>query len=125
MALNATVPKFSCDTDPFEIAHKDKTSLGNILIAMGFITSDQLEKAIAIQLQKVALGEILVQAETITRKQLAEALMQQRIDRGEASVREELTYYRRRKHSLVTEIVSGLKKVTETSESITKKLTLV
>lgn len=55
--------------------------IGNILLKLGWITKDQLEKAVEAQKQNergTRLGEILVGMGAITRDQLHEALSKQK-----------------------------------------------
>lgn len=99
-------------SDRFEAAQEDETSIGNILVDMGYVTSDQLNQAIEVQKMQAPVGEILVRMGAITREQLEEALMIQKVNRGEASTREEAQLYRTQKKRLMGEVVSCLKETT-------------
>ena len=75
--------------EDFERAGADETSLGNILVELGFISKEQLQEAIAVQRTRVPeIGGILVELGFITQEQLEEALLKQRILRGKAKPRE-------------------------------------
>lgn len=110
------------DVDRFSVAGEDDTSIGNILVELGFVTDDQLKEAVEIQRRANPLGKILVEMGAITDEQLDEALMQQRIKRGEASNREQTLFHRRKKTRLVGEIASTCRDTMELSQSIQAKL---
>jgi len=110
--------------DRFVIAEQDDSSLGNILVEMGFVTKDQLDEAVRIQKQKAPkIGEILVEMKILTEQQLEEAILYQRVKRGEASFVEETKFHGKRKRRLIKEMTSELKQATEISKIVTAKIT--
>jgi hypothetical protein len=102
--------------DRFSVAQEDETSLGNILVEMGYVTIEQLQNAVEIQKMQAPIGEILVRMEIITREQLEEALMIQKVNRGEATTREESQLYRTQRKRLMGEVVSCLKETTDMTQ---------
>lgn len=101
--------------DQYEAAAEDKNSLGNILLDLGYISSDDLEKAIRIQRSQMKLGQILVrELEVLTEEQLEEALVEQRIRQGKARHRETAAHYSQKKKQLVRQIETGLDKLATT-----------
>lgn len=74
--------------DKYTQAQEDPNSLGNILIELGYVTPDTLERAIKIQKSQSLLGRILVNMKPeeggITEEQLQEALLEQKIRRRKA-----------------------------------------
>ena len=66
--------------DPSE----DPTSIGNVLLSLGWITEDQLAKALEIRDggEDRLLGQILLDNRHLTRDQMRQALRQQRKMRG-------------------------------------------
>jgi hypothetical protein len=104
----------------FSTAQKDESSLGNILITLGYVTPEQVKNAIEIQKMQAPIGEILVRMKAITREQLEEALMLQKVNRGEATIREEGQLYRTQKKRLLGEVVDCLQETTSmTQEFVT------
>lgn len=73
---------------------EDPNSIGNLAVELRFITEETLKKAIRTQKERMRLGEILLDMKVITSDQLAELLFEQRLRRGEAS-REEIRKFER------------------------------
>jgi hypothetical protein len=73
----------------------DPTSIGNILVRLGYCSIEAVFAAVAIQAQRAPIGEILVEEGEITRDELETALLEQRVERGEATRKEQSDFRRR------------------------------
>lgn len=83
--------------DPFIKAAKDSTSIGNLAVAKGWISKEDLEKALLVQREKLRLGEIFVDLKLLTEEQRDELLFEQRRRRGYKIPIEELRAFEREK----------------------------
>ena len=107
----------------YEIAAADETSLGNILVKLGFITQEDLAKAVGIQKSKTPfIGEILVDLKMIRVDQLEFALMQQKISRGKASRKEEIEFYDRHSRQVIIEFSQKVQKTSEATALLANKM---
>jgi len=113
----------------FEKARIDETSIGNILVDLGFITQEDLDRAIEIQRRQAPIGEILTQmrrddgSPVLQREQLDIALMKQKIARGEAGHREELSFYRSHTRQMISEFSEQIRSAAEVTTTLAQKLT--
>lgn len=93
-------------------AREDETSLGNVLLDLGYIAEEALEIAIKIQRSQTMLGRILVNMGPkeggITEEQLEEALLEQKIRRKKAHVQDVIKSNSKRHQRLVGEVRSQL-----------------
>ena len=106
-----------------EEAATDQTSLGNILIRRGLVTSEQIARAIQRQLMAMPpLGEILIEMGAIDREQLEEALYEQRKTRGETTHREDVHYQLERQARSMQQVSEGLNEIAGISNAIAAKL---
>jgi hypothetical protein len=75
-------------TDFFGIKSREgDSSIGNLLLRLGFITRDQLREALVAKMaasQDQLLGEVLIARGALTRSQLDRVVLRQRELRGEA-----------------------------------------
>jgi hypothetical protein len=97
---------FNGNSDPHEVACKDPDSIGSILREWGYVTDDELEKAVKIQKSQQQLGQILIDLTDgrLTNEQVEEAFMEQKIRRRKASHREITAFNSRKKRRLVSGI---------------------
>lgn len=104
-------------------AKGDKTSLGNILVDMGYITSEQLEEAIKIQKSQKLLGEVLVdEMKAITSDQLDEALFEQQLRRKKIRRDEILKLHAKRRRRLLIRVDESAKRLSEASEQVAVRM---
>lgn len=100
------------DEDRCVKAQEDETSLGNILLGLGYISEEALEVAIKIQKSQTMLGRILVKMGPkkggITEEQLEEALLEQKVRRKKARVQDVIRSNSKRHRRLVGEVRSQL-----------------
>jgi len=94
--------------DKYAKAQKDETSLGNVLLDLGYVSEETLEVAIKIQKSQSMLGRILVNMDEITEEQLKDALLEQKILRKTARAQEVIKSNTRRHSRLVEEVQSRL-----------------
>lgn len=93
------------EKDPYKKAAEDQTSIGRILIEFEYITPEDLEVAIRVQKSKAPLGRILVDdMKVITEDQLEEALLEQKIRRKKASLKEMSRFHSKRNGRMVSEV---------------------
>jgi len=110
----------------------DPSSIGNLALELGYITQDQLKEALAIQEQRMALGDILVDRKMLTLYQRDELLLEQRYRRekhgGWLSSRVSKDRMRRsmleleRQRLAVQHVRSGLASITETGGELVGQL---
>ena len=109
--------------DQHLIARDDMTSIGNILVDLGYITPEQLEEAITIQKSQKMLGEVLVEEmEAITPDQLDEALLEQQLRRKKIKRSEVLKLHDKKRRRLITKVNESAKQLTDASDKITMKM---
>ena len=110
----------SAEEDPHTSAMDDPSSLGNILLRKEYITADELQEAIEVQKSQVRLGEILqeVTGGRLTNEQVEEALMEQKIDRKQASNKEMRVFHHKKKQRLVKTINDGFDAITAKLEEV-------
>jgi hypothetical protein len=98
--------------DKYVKAQEDETSLGNILLGLGYVSEKALEVAIKIQKSQMMLGRILVnmgpEQGGITEEQLEEALLEQKVLRKKARAREVIKSNAKRHRRLVGEVRNQL-----------------
>jgi hypothetical protein len=107
----------------FSMAAEDDTSLGNILVSLGYITAEQLEEAVEFQ-KKFAprIGEVLVQMKILTVERLEAALIHQKIARGQLTFREETRFYQAQSQQLVGEVAEEFRKAAAVTTELVSKL---
>jgi len=94
--------------DKYDKARKDETSLGNVLLGLGYISEETLEVAIKIQKSQSMLGRILISMDEITEQQLKDALLEQKILRKKARAQEVIKSNVRQHRRLVSEVQERL-----------------
>lgn len=102
---------FSMWTKRKDKAAEDPTSLGNILIKLGWCTQEEVLKAS----DDVRIGMSLVQMKVITQDQLEEALFRQRQERGQATQVEILRRQRMLQKNGLLAVRAGFQDVAELS----------
>lgn len=97
------------EEDSYKKAAEDKTSIGSILLELKYVTPEDLEAAIKVQKSRAPLGRILVDdMKVITEDQLEEALLEQKIRRKKASLKEMSRFHSKRNGRMVTEVKNVL-----------------
>lgn len=84
-------------------AADDPTSIGNILIELGFCSKTDIETALE-KFESQRMGEVLISMEVIDADQLDRALQLQRMKRRQMSPQEEREFAKRQRVALVTEL---------------------
>jgi len=88
----------------------DATSVGSLLVALGYIDGEQLEHALSTQsLTGEQLCDTLVGLHVITEWQARDALNEQKIRRGELAPRAQLKVHRERNRRLAAHLAAGHK----------------
>lgn len=105
---------------PKEKAAEDPTSLGNVVIKLGWCTKDQVAKVV----QKIEeaydsrIGKFLLDEGLINEEQLQEALYHQRAMRGQVSRVEEMRFHREKQRKGLRTVCKGLSEISELSHDI-------
>lgn len=90
--------RFGGPTDPFSRAAADPSSFGNLAIARGWVTPEDLEHALEIQRQQVPkLGQIMVDSGMLSDEQRDELVFDQMRRRGQKIPTDDLREFERRK----------------------------
>lgn len=90
--------------DKYEKAQEDETSLGNVLLDLGYVSMETLEVAIKIQKSQSMLGRILVGMKEITEEQLDDALLEQKIRRKKARASDVIKSNSKRHSRLIADV---------------------
>lgn len=96
MLLGRTKPEQSLEQTFLE-ARRDPNSIGNMALAKGWITEEDLREALTVQRERFKLGEILVELGKLSAEQRDELLIEQRLARGEKVTSTELHKFERSK----------------------------
>lgn len=75
----------------------DPTSIGNLAVELGYITTDELMAAIHTQQQRLPLGRLLVDMGKLTEEELSDLLFEQKVRRGEIKNKDVITQRQRSK----------------------------
>jgi len=104
-------------------AEKDRSSLGRILLDLGYCDSDDLHKALAGQLDEMPLlGQMLVSSGIITAEQLEHALTRQQVLRGEIAPSELMRFGAGKRRQALNEMTTRLQAVAEASGMLATKV---
>lgn len=98
----------------------DPTSIGNLAIAKGYATEDQVRQAVEFQETKMPLGEILVERGILTESQLEELLLDQEVMRQRMTDLEASKFFFSRKREKMQEVTHGLQDVAQTLSCVAK-----
>ena len=101
-------------------AEGDETSLGNILVQLGYVDDRQIQDALRDQ-GSGKLGEFLVKCKLCTADQIAHAVLRQKQARGTASAVDVERLHRRDRRRLMQGVLDGLRDVSELSRQLTSK----
>ena len=102
-------------------AKEDDTSLGNILLEKGYVSTETLEEAIKIQKSQSLLGRILVGMGAITEEQLEDVLLEQKIRRKKARARDVIKSNSKRHRRLIGEVQEHLCSLGQKYSTASKK----
>ncbi len=103
-----------------ERAMEDPTSLGNILVMLGWCTKDQIVAAVK-RIEAAydnKIGRYLITEGIISEPQLEEALFRQRMERGQISRREEMVYHKGQQRKGLKAVRAGFAEVSKLSHDI-------
>lgn len=119
MVFSGKTPK----REQVAMAIGDETSLGHILIDLGYATPEQVQAAITRQLMTAPpIGEILIEMGVITPEQLEAALYAQRKARGEVSNKDEVQHHLAQQAQDIRQIADSLTEIAGISNGIAEKL---
>lgn len=99
---------------------QDPTSIGNLAVAKGYATRDQVAEAAKKQEERLPLGEILVEQGVLTHNQLEELLLDQEIARRHLNDYEASKLVRQRKREKMREVSTSLRDVAGSIVALTK-----
>lgn len=104
-------------------ARKDHTSLGRILLDLGYCEPKDLDEVLADQTERMPqLGQILLHRGTITTEQLEHALLRQRVLRGQSDPSELKRFGSNVRLKALNEMTVRLKAVAESAAGLAAKL---
>jgi hypothetical protein len=90
----------------------DPTSIGNLAIERGYITSQDLLEAVMVQQKRLPLGEILVEMGKLTKDQLRDLIFEQQVRRGEITDKNQIIEFERQKmHRQLGKVREGFQEV--------------
>ncbi len=98
---------------------RDRTSLGNILVELGHTTDTMIARAL---MRKERLGDALVAIEAVTPEQLEEALLYQRVYRGEVSGLEACRAHKNKRRRLMADVIDGLRDMARLTNDMAQRL---
>lgn len=112
-------------TDPFSRAAADPYSFGNLAISRGWVTPEDLERALEVQRQKVPkIGEIMIEIGMLSEEQRDDLLIEQRQSRGQKITTEELlTFERRKMRRRLEGLKAGFREATEHAKTFANDVT--
>ena len=85
-------------------AADDPTSIGNVLINLGFCQPNDIQRVLEIMTNPKRMGELLMEMEIITPPQLEWALIYQRLLRRQATVADAKAFAHKQRIMLCTEL---------------------
>jgi hypothetical protein len=101
----------------------DPSSIGNLAIELGYITTDELRAAVNVQQQRLPLGRILVEMGKLTEEQLDDLLFEQKVRRGEIKDKEAIMQYQRLKmRRKMVQLKDGFKEMGASTKRLTDSL---
>lgn len=111
---------FNGHKDPRKTDREDPNSIGSILKEWGYVTEDELEKAVKVQKSERTFSQILIEVTDgrLTDEQVGEAFMEQKIRKGKATRREISVFNSKKKRRLVQQIQEGFDNITTVADAI-------
>jgi len=98
----------------------DPTSIGNLAVARGYATKEQVAAAVQKQEERTPLGEILVEQGVITHQQLEDLLIEQEITRQHLTDYDASRLIRDRRREKMREVSTSLRDVAVSITALTK-----
>jgi hypothetical protein len=102
-------------------ATRDHSSLGNVLVRLGYVTHEQIGDALARQ-RRERIGDLLVASGYVTVEQLREALLHQRVARDEAGLNDLVQLYGNERREVLRGVIHGLREVTDLSGQVNEHI---
>ena len=103
-------------------AERDQSSLGNILVALGYCSRNVVHDMLAKQAKTTPLlGELLVGDNVITNDQLEHALLRQRVLRGEEDPLALKRFGSERRREAIGEVASRIRHVADSANLLAQK----
>lgn len=104
-------------------ARKDRTSLGRILVDLGYCEPKDLDVALADQAERMPqIGQILIHRDVITEEQLEHALLRQRVLRGQSDPSELKRYGASVRKQALSELTVRLRAVADSAAGLAAKV---
>jgi hypothetical protein len=88
--------------------YKDPTSIGNLAIAKGYATREQVADALRKQEERLPLGKILLEQGVLTEPQLDELLIEQEIKRKKLKPKEVSNLWKEHRRRRMREVSGAL-----------------
>lgn len=88
--------------------YKDPTSIGNLAIAKGYATAEQVDLALRKQEERQPLGAILVEQGVLSEPQLSELLVEQEVRRRGLSPKEASNLWKEQRREKMREVAGTL-----------------
>ena len=105
-----------------EKAEKDQSSLGNVLVDLGYCSRPDVHDVLEKQLDTMPLlGELLVSQNVITSDQLEHALLRQRVLRGEEDPQSLKRYGAERRRKAFDEVATRFRTVADSAGLLAEK----
>ena len=102
--------------DPF----RDPTSIGNLAIAWGYATAEQVAGALKKQEERLPLGKILVEQGVLTEVQLSELLIEQTVKRKKLKPQQVANLWKEHRRKKMREVTEGLRDVAVSLTALAK-----
>lgn len=104
-------------------ARRDHTSVGRILLDLGYCDPKDLDAALADQAERMPrLGEMLIHRDVITSEQLEHALLRQRVLRGQSDPSELKRYGATARKQALSELTVRLRAVADSAAGLAAKV---
>jgi len=100
-------------------AERDQAALGNILIELGHTDKQTLGRAL---MSSAPLGQTLLGWKAITPEQLQEALIYQKVYRGEISPTEASRLHKEKRRALMSDVLEQLRTMAQLTGHLNEKL---
>lgn len=106
-----------------ERASKDKSSLGNILLELGYCTEESLRDVVMEQMEaNPLLGKLMVIKGVINRNQLEHAIIRQRVLRGEADPMELKRFGHIQRRDAIKKMADRLETTAQSADALAHKV---
>ena len=108
------------------LPEEDPNSIGNLAVEKGFITQEDLTRAVTIQKERLPLGEILIDMGKLSRDQLEELLFEQDVRKGNVKDRKKILQFEKKKrHLRIQKMKDGFADVRQDIQKLGDSVTLL